>query len=294
MIINNIFCFLLGDLKTNIDKNQKNSLFQPIHGNHLVQSFLTKKRKGPENKIIISDEKLDNQKLDIIFEDKNINFENKILFEDTKDTNSEKSNRENNNKGQSIFKVKKLHFEMAKKSKKGRKTISSKVKGIHTKFSYDNILRKIKVKFFKKLIHCINNIILLKYHSKIKTLIPLEGKISQNNGINFNSELLNVKIKDLFLNFGISRKFKNSKNDYNKEVIQKIYEENLTEIIELLEMTFLEVFSIFRSPNKAKNLFGLESLDQVIEEIKDKEKDDEYIDMFRNIAMNFEKYYFKK
>ena len=291
MIINNIFCFLLGDLQTDIDKKQKNSLFQPIRGNHLVQSFLTKKRKGPENKIIINDEKLDNQKLDIIIDNKNINFENKILFVDTKDTNSEKSNRENINKGQSIFKVK---IEMTKNNKKGRKTISSKVKAIHTKFSYDNILRKIKVKFFKKLIHCINNIILLKYRSKIKTLVPLEGKISQNNGINFNSELLNLKIKDLFLNFGISRKFKNSKNDNNKEVIKKIYEENLTEIIELLEMTFLEVFSIFRASKKGKNLFGLESLDQVIEEIKNKEKDDEYIDMFRNIAMNYEKYYIKK
>ena len=291
MIINNIFCFLLGDLQTDIDKKQKNSLFQPIRGNHLVQSFLTKKRKGPENKIIINDEKLDNQKLDIIIDNKNINFENKILFADTKDTNSEKSNRENINKGQSIFKVK---IEMTKNNKKGRKTISSKIKAIHTKFSYDNILRKIKVKFFKKLIHCINNIILLKYRSKIKTLVPLEGKISQNNGINFNSELLNLKIKDLFLNFGISRKFKNSKNDNNKEVIKKIYEENLTEIIELLEMTFLEVFSIFRASKKGKNLFGLESLDQVIEEIKNKEKDDEYIDMFRNIAMNYEKYYIKK
>ena len=291
MIINNIFCFLLGDLQTDIDKKQKNSLFQPIRGNHLVQSFLTKKRKGPENKIIINDEKFDNQKLDIIIDNKNINFENKILFVDTKDTNSEKSNRENINKGQSIFKVK---IEMTKNNKKGRKTISSKVKAIHTKFSYDNILRKIKVKFFKKLIHCINNIILLKYRSKIKTLVPLEGKISQNNGINFNSELLNLKIKDLFLNFGISRKFKNSKNDNNKEVIKKIYEENLTEIIELLEMTFLEVFSIFRASKKGKNLFGLESLDQVIEEIKNKEKDDEYIDMFRNIAMNYEKYYIKK
>ena len=291
MIINNIFCFLLGDLQTDIDKKQKNSLFQPIRGNHLVQSFLTKKRKGPENKIIINDEKLDNQKLDIIIDNKNINFENKILFVDTKDTNSEKSNRENINKGQSIFKVK---IEMTKNNKKGRKTISSKIKAIHTKFSYDNILRKIKVKFFKKLIHCINNIILLKYRSKIKTLVPLEGKISQNNGINFNSELLNLKIKDLFLNFGISRKFKNSKNDNNKEVIKKIYEENLTEIIELLEMTFLEVFSIFRASKKGKNLFGLESLDQVIEEIKNKEKDDEYIDMFRNIAMNYEKYYIKK
>ena len=291
MIINNIFCFLLGDLQTDIDKKQKNSLFQPIRGNHLVQSFLTKKRKGPENKIIINDEKLDNQKLDIIIDNKNINFENKILFVDTKDTNSEKSNRENINKGQSIFKVK---IEMTKNNKKGRKTISSKVKAIHTKFSYDNILRKIKVKFFKKLIHCINNIILLKYRSKIKTFVPLEGKISQNNGINFNSELLNLKIKDLFLNFGISRKFKNSKNDNNKEVIKKIYEENLTEIIELLEMTFLEVFSIFRASKKGKNLFGLESLDQVIEEIKNKEKDDEYIDMFKNIAMNYEKYYIKK
>ena len=294
-MINNIFYFTLKDLKTDINKKSNNSIFNPIHGNYYVKSFLGKKKLVSENKIIINDdEQLNDIKLDIIIDNKNIDIDEKIPMEKTKDSNTEKSDKDKNNNEHSVFSINKIYFETNNKKKKGRKSLTSLVIGVHTKYSYDNILRKIKVKFLKKLINYINRVILSKYHSKIKILKPLEAKISQNNGINFNVKLLNLKIKDLFCLFGSSKKFKNIEKDYNKTIIQKIYEEKATEIIDILEMTFLEVFSIFRASNEENKLIGLEKLDKVIEEIKDKEKDDEYIKMFQNVAMNFENYYFKR
>ena len=164
----------------------------------------------------------------------------------------------------------------------------------HTKFSNDNILRKIKVKFIHKTINYINNIILTKYNNKIDVLKPLKGKISQNNGINFNKKLINSKLKDIFSIYEINGKFKLYQNNYNKSVIDKIYNENIKELIDIFEMTFLQVFAIFRDLNETEKLNGLEKIDTVIREIKLKDNNNEYINKFTNVAMNFENYYLNK
>ena len=58
-------------------------------------------------------------------------------------------------------------------------------------------------------------------------------------------------------------------------------------------MTLLEIFIIFRDSNEKQRSIGLEKLDKVIEELKLKESDD-YMNKFKKVAMNFEKYYFIK
>ena len=170
----------------------------------------------------------------------------------------------------------------------GRKPKNSLIKSYHTKFSHDNILRKIKVKFFKKLVKYINNIIKNKYLTKIHLLKPLYGKISQNNTKNFNRTLLNTKLKDVFSSFEINGKFKSVDKEYNKIVIKSVYEKNLAELIDIFEMKFLDVFNAFIDKNKSEKLDGLEKLNVVVEEIKKKEND-LYADKFQKVATNFEK-----
>ena len=133
----------------------------------------------------------------------------------------------------------KKHFSINYNKKHGRKPKSSVIKGYHTKFSHDNILRKIKVYFFKKLIKCINNLIMMKYKDKVKFLKPLISNISQNNKKSFNRELLGKKLKDAFSTYEINRKFKFCDDNYNKIVIKNIYDANITELIDILEMTLL-------------------------------------------------------
>ena len=187
----------------------------------------------------------------------------------------------------------KKHFSINYNKKHGRKPKSSVIKGYHTKFSHDNILRKIKVYFFKKLIKYINNLIMMKYKDKVKFLKPLISNISQNNKKSFNRELLSKKLKEAFSTYKINGKFKSCDDNYNKIVIKNIYDANITELIDILEMTLLEVFKIFRDSDEKEKLIGLEKLDKVIEELKLKESDD-YMNKFKKVAMNFEKYYFIK
>ena len=218
----------------------------------------------------------------------NKNDENIIPQEKTKDLTIE------------IQEEEKLKFEKDKKvfivkgfKRKGRKHKNSLIKGYHTKYSHDNILRKIKVKFFKKLVKYINNIIKNKYWRKVHLLKPLHGKISQNNTKIFNRTLINTKLKDIFSSFEINGKFKSVDKEYNKIVIKSIYEKNLAELINIFEMTFLEAFYAFLDKNKTEKLQGLEKLDVVVEEIKKKE-DDVYAMKFQKVAMDFEKYYLTK
>ena len=268
------------------------SSFKPNQENFIAKTSVITTKESPVNKIIINNE---NNLNEINFELKNyksnIGEGNKDLlsFEKTKDISIEIPNEE-----KSKFISKKRYFNVDLRKKTGRKPTSSKKRSIHTKYCYDNILRKIKVKFFNKLIKNINKIILKKYGTKIKILIPLKGDISQNNSIKFNRILLNTKLKDIFSNFEISRKYKLYEQSYNRKVIQKIYEENIQELIEILEVTFLEAFNYFKGLNEMHILNGMEKIYTVIEEIRVKEKNEDYIDEFRKVAMNFENYYLKK
>ena len=123
------------------------------------------------------------------------------------------------------------------------------------------------------------------------------GKISQINTINFNKELLHTKLKDIFSLFEINGKFKCFDKNYNKEVIDKIYAENIKELIDILEMNFLEIFCEFRNLKESEKLKGFEKIDSVIREmsLKEEEKDKEkYISIFKKVVMDFENYYFNR
>jgi hypothetical protein len=190
--------------------------------------------------------------------------------------------------------IKNNRFFIQKKRKLGRKPHMSDNICYHTKYSHDNILRKIKAKFFKKIINFINSRIISTNSSIKNTLKPLNGKISQNNNISFNLNLLNTKLKDIILNFPMNKKFKMIDDNYNKNIINSIYQEKVTGLIDVLEMTFLDIFKIFRDLKETEKLAGLDKYDSVIRELQKKGEDDEYIKKLEKTIMKFETYYFKE
>ena len=272
------------------------SIFQPIQKCHSIKtSFLGKKRQGPENKIIINEDQFTDINFNINTEKNNTKIEENFPSKSTNlsiEINNDKNTK--NDLEKNLTPVKKTYFEINFKKKIGRKPKTSVAKSVHTKFSHDNILRKIKVKFLHKIINFMNRLIITKYSKKIHMLKHLKGKISQDNSINFNKMLLTSKLKDVFSSNEINGKYKLFEKYYNKEIIQKIYDEKITELIDILEMTFLEAFNIFKNANPSDKLDGLEKLDKVIEELKFKEKNEEYIKKFEKVAKNFENYYLNK
>ena len=294
VIYNNYFIIL----DPNNCKNLENitSLFKPFTQNFTQKSFLSMKRKA-ENKIIVNTEESNDIEIDVNINKKYKKKEVNINSEKTIDNTKEKENNDNNDKLEEELKdsINKNLFEVYTKSKKGRKKQSSSlVTYIHTKYSNDNILRKIKVKFMQKLFKYINKIIISKNNKKIKLLKPLNGIISQNNSISYNVKLLNSKIKDIIISNEVNGKFKLYDKEYNKNVLDSIYKENIIELIDIFEMTFLEVFNQFRNIKNTENLIGFEKIDTVIREIRLKEKNEEYIKKFINVVNDFEKYYIDK
>ena len=292
IIYNNYF--IIVDPNSINSEIKDNLLFKPLMQNFLKKTFLSQKRKGPENKIILNEEAENNIEIDFNI-NKNIkNYVKEINLEKTKEDTQEKDKNINDIKDKELNDNKNIFFDIYKKSKKGRKSQSNIVKTIHTKYSHDNILRKIKVKFLKRLTKFINNIIKIKYKGKINELVPLNGEIAQNNNISFNLKLLNSKIKEIFLSHDINGKFTSFDKCFNKKVIDSIYDMNIQELIDIFEMTFLEVFNHFISIKETNKLNGLEKLDTVINEIKTKEKNDQYIKKFISVANDFEKYFTNK
>jgi len=86
--------------------------------------------------------------------------------------------------------------------------------------------------------------------------------------------------------------YKKEKN-YNKNVIDSIYQNNIQELIDFLELNFLEAFNIFRNANETK-FKGFENLNIVIDELKLKESGNDYFKKFQEVATNFENYYLLK
>ena len=284
-LIKNYF-FVLRDHPKFHEKNV--SIFKPL-SNFIIKSSKVLKKKGPSIKNIIENE--DN------INDANItlNHIQNAIDNDIKDDTKENTKDiiiEIHNVDCHKFKIEKVFFSLKKKKGRRRKP-SSKKKFVHSKYYRDNILRKIKVKFMKALIKYINRIILTKYKTKIKKLLPLEKEIIQNITINHNKIFLNLKLKDIFMNSKISRKFKFYDDSYNKNVIETIYEQNIMELMNILDKSFLEAFMIFKgvNENEANTLNGMEKLNDVLEEIKTKENDINYIDKFSNVAKNFESFY---
>jgi len=282
--VNNYFYIIIKD-ESQISELKKNipALFQQFKENHSIKRFPNLNTTKKENEIIIneSDEEVPHS---INFETNEEKNEISISEPNTKEITSIEIPK---------FIVKKRYFIVDSKKKTGRKTKNPVSNVEHTKYSDDNILRKIKVKFFQKLIKFINNKISSKYNGIIKILKPLKGEISQDNTIKFNKQLMDSKLKDIFLNNEINGKFKNCEKDYNKNVIDAIYENNIQELIDIFELTFLEVFNIFRDTNETE-FTGFEKINKVVDELKLKESDNDYVQKFQEVVKDFENYYLLK
>ena len=287
-IINNYFIIVEDSNNSN-----KTSLFQPIYKNNFLRSYLSQIKKGPESKIILTDEKMGEPiKYEINSDKKEKKIEENFISKST--LNSIEIKNETNEKTEKNIILIPKYFETKSSKKTGRKREKFSERAVHTKYSEDNILRKIKVKFLHKLINYMNRIIEGKYGNKIKPLKHLKGKISQNNGINFNKKLLFTNLKDVLSSNEINGKYKLYEKFYNKKVIEKIYEENITELIEILETSFIDAFKIFRDFKDSTKMIGLEKIDIVAEEMRNKENDEEYIKKFIDISNDFENKYLKK
>ena len=199
----------------------------------------------------------------------------------------------------------------------GRKKRNDSNKGSHTKNTPDNIMRKIKSNFFGYIHNLLNKSLI----SKDIIFSKLDSKINKELKKDFNLNLLDRTIRDIYEKTEISsklRKISVINSNINKEIIQKIYQENIEEqTIKILNLTYFELFQIFRSKIKSID-YKLEikksqipllntdefcDIDKFFEKIVNEEENknnesqeniDNYLSEIKKLCINYENWFIDK
>lgn len=197
-----------------------------------------------------------------------------------------------------------IYKEGKKKARKGRNK-KFHFGGKHTKFSTDNMIRKIKVYLFSVLLRFINESIkqesqTLEQNSKKKDyskifLVKLDQEVIKNINVNINLQLLDSKLKNIFSK-KVSKKVESFGLNKNKNLIKEIFDQKkLVKTIQILNMTLYQCLEHFRGTQYYKELAGLEKeFNYVINELKNKGENEKYISEFIHLINIFKEFYEQK
>ena len=210
--------------------------------------------------------------------------------------------------------------------KVGRKKQDDFTKRKHDKNSADNIIKKLKLKFFEYSLRFLNNILnayldktkIIEYTRFLRKNIKIEDETQ--NLIKFldykfvdkikketDLQLLKSPLKDIFSN-DISPKYSTLSRDSNKKMIERILEEqkdNLN-IMFAFNLTFEEWIEIFTFKKELKSFIILDKdkmkdlndkfikLDKLILEIYDKNYTNNYLSYFISYAFNYKRWFIMK
>jgi hypothetical protein len=190
----------------------------------------------------------------------------------------------------------------------GRKTKKSGETGPHDKYAEDNRVRKVKVLLKDALFRKINSEIKKKTISiningkeyKVDGLLEINQEQTTNTTVGENLRLLSTKLKDFF-SVEISNRYKNFPKNFNKLIIEKIYEEKLTNVTCILDKKFLDSLKYFRKDKDVYDneeyscLQGIEKeFEDLPKKLRKKGNDNRYINMVKDLINNFEQIYFEK
>ena len=104
---------------------------------------------------------------------------------------------------------------------------------------------------------------------------------------------MNKTIKDIYLNSKISNKYKNRKNDSNKELVERIYSENKeTDTIKILEKEYIELFTELMENNIDK--FCNEILNKEEKNGLPHEQTSFFFDKMKRLCNNYKDWFEKK
>lgn len=179
----------------------------------------------------------------------------------------------------------------------------------HTKFAFDNLVRKIKSKLFGALLIILNKSLEKdpkpnsnqdskekKGEVKTECFLKIDQKIILQTNIEENKKLLDSKLRDIFSEKVSTKAMNYSKQyklDYNKNFIEKIKnDETRRKTNDILDMTFFQCLEHFRGSKRYEALNGLEKeYENVIEEMRN---EPDYMESFVEQLNYFEVMYNNK
>ena len=229
-------------------------------------------------------------------DEKKFSVENKLQTENKHTANTSLVKKDEENIVNSINNI--VTIDILPKTEKkepksflGRKTKGDTEEREHSKFKEDNQMRKIKSYFLKYIPDYVNSSLSFVH----KRFLKIDKKVNQELKKDFNVELMDKKLKDIFIEFPICGRYSEAKNgeNHNAELIKEIYENNEeTEAIEKLEQTYIQVLDCFRKNNLEK--FRDDILNK---EIKNGEKESRakmYVNQLVKLLFNYESWFTDK
>lgn len=237
-----------------------------------------------------------------IIEDANINLENKQTRVTT--FTGKKRERENNEdkddkdgydavyflKNEEGNKKEEIKIKKEKQKNKGRHKKNDirndeNDENKHDKFSEDNLMRKIKTYIFNTILNVLNK----SLKDRSQKFFKLEPKLNESMKKDLNEKLMNQKIKEIYINNEISKRYKTETNcNNNINLIKKIYEEKKEiDTIKILETEYIDYVTYLQKYEMGNFLRKIRN-----KEIKNPDLDvDRYINSLKSMFLNYAKWF---
>ena len=198
----------------------------------------------------------------------------------------------------SLFKTKSLIGKKRINDTNNEANIENSAYANHTRYTQDNIIKKIKAIFFKNSIDYINNY-LNRYKQVYKNIIYLRhlnyayvDKLKKD----YDLLLLSMPLK-YFASLDISSNFSSiSDKQFNRKLIIDILEKEKenTKIINFLDMTFNDLIDILLYKNIFNKFISFDGIKDDLEAIAKKSDDKEYFSKFILISYNYKSWFINK
>lgn len=214
---------------------------------------------------------------------------NSFIFQSEEEKGNFKKENINNVK----FIVKKKIFNIEKKKKLGRLKKCSNKMGKHDKSNIDNIIRKFKVFLTKNIYNYLNDSFEVnknkKLDKRVKVIKYIASRFTKSVKRNFNLNWLNTKVKDYFSNV-VSSRFFTLDNQYNKNLIKKIYKIGKEKkAIEILDKSINDFHQIYINDDKENKYIGFKTIKDDIKKLREKGETEEYIEKYKYVSENIKK-----
>ena len=155
-----------------------------------------------------------------------------------------KSNDNNNDLKENVNFKEKENINKKENIKRGRRKKDEEYDNEpeHGKFKEDNIIQKIKTSVFNYILDQLNKS--LKF--EMVNFYPLSKELNTNLKKDFNEQLLERTIYDIYMNTDLNKRYINIP-DSNKTLIKKIYEEKIEkDTINILKKKFKDILEYIR------------------------------------------------
>ena len=178
-----------------------------------------------------------------------------------------------------------MQLALAMKRGRKKKMISKLIKSGHNKNNEDNIMRKIKTHLFEYIVNQLN----LSLSDERKKFYKIDKSLSENLKKDFNMELMEKRIFDIFMNTKISKKYKRiSDKFYNAKLINTILAENIEkETIKLLSMKIIDMINFIIENQLEEFLSIIENKEKGIDE----SNSEEYMSLLRKVLINYQNWF---